>query len=140
MRLATLVTVVCLAVLDVVFGLPVDVEVGARQAFPPGIQMWASADFTGKFIHFTSPQIAFDRCYDITAQFPPGTSGGLMSVKADHKNFCTLYPNKVCDPGNGSDDDRLWVEGSYYDLSGSDYGWGDRAASFSCTLCTSCGN
>jgi len=115
-------------------------EPAARDTYPPGIQMWSGADFTGHYVHYTAPAIAFDTCYIITAQFPPGTPDGLNSVAADHKNFCTLYPNTVCDPGDGSDNDRLWVEGSYYDLGGAEEGWGDRAASFSCSLCTTCGN
>ena len=57
-------------------------------------------------------------------------------------NACTdrSISNKNCNPGSGSDNDRLWVIGSYYDLSNPEYGWGERAQSFSCTSCPTCGN
>jgi hypothetical protein len=97
------------------------------------------------------------RTDDITSRFPPNTAGGLTSVKADAKNRCKLYPsvlapvygiavsltklrNTSCNPGSGNDEDELWVEGSYYDLSQPEYGWGDRAKSFKCVLCANCGN
>jgi len=48
--------------------------------------------------------------------------------------------NKVCDPGDGLDEDRLWVGGQYHDLGGAEIGWGDKAQSFSCRYCPDCGN
>jgi len=63
--------------------------------------------------------------------------GGSSSLEA---TMLTRTRNKVCNPGSGSDADRLWVIGSYYDLSNPEYGWGERAQSFSCKSCPNCRN
>jgi len=65
MKTPAIIAAVFAVVIDSVIGVPVDAAVGSgivQRTAPPGIQMWSQAEYTGHFVHYTAPQIAYGQC------------------------------------------------------------------------------
>ncbi|KUI68054.1 hypothetical protein VM1G_03608 [Cytospora mali] len=94
-----------------------------------GLTAWSDANFAGVEHQY---DVAWNTCISIAAQFPFNQSAGVSSVKANAGNWCVMYPNTDCNPGQGRDNDTLVVVGSYYDLNDPEEHWDNLPQSFSC--------
>ncbi|KAG8164272.1 hypothetical protein KVR01_006190 [Diaporthe batatas] len=95
----------------------------------PGLTAWSDANFAGTSHQYN---VSWDTCVSIAAQFPFAQPGGVSSLAANEGNWCTVYPNTDCNPGQGNANDTLNVVGSYYDLANPEDAWDNLAQSFSC--------
>ncbi|CAN8104150.1 unnamed protein product [Discula destructiva] len=94
-----------------------------------GLTAWSEANFSGTKYQYN---VAWNICVSMAGQFPYNQPNGVSSIAANADNWCTVYPNTVCDPGQGRANDTLYLIGSYYDLAGSEEMWDDYPQSFSC--------
>ncbi|KKY32510.1 hypothetical protein UCDDA912_g07526 [Diaporthe ampelina] len=90
-----------------------------------GLTAWSNADFAGKSHQYN---VSWDTC----TQFPFNQPDGVSSLAANDGNWCTVYPNADCNPGEGNANDTLNVVGSYYDLANPEDAWDNLPQSFSC--------
>ncbi|KAH8759910.1 hypothetical protein F5883DRAFT_524833 [Diaporthe sp. PMI_573] len=121
----------CLSVL-VATSLPCLVTALACRRSPEctaGLTAWSDANFAGRSYQYN---VSWDTCISIAAQFPYAQPDGVSSLAAKEGNWCTVYPNTDCSPGQGNANDTLNVVGSYYDLANPEDAWDNLPQSFSC--------
>ncbi|POS75048.1 hypothetical protein DHEL01_v206553 [Diaporthe helianthi] len=95
----------------------------------PGLTVWSDANFAGTSIQ---DNVSWETCVSIAAQFPFAQPDGVSSLAANEGNWCIVYPNTDCNPGEGNANDTLNVVGSYYDLANPEDAWDNLPQSFSC--------
>ncbi|ROW04162.1 hypothetical protein VSDG_00923 [Cytospora chrysosperma] len=126
MKAQQLITFMGMAFSAVVSALPSQRSTSACTA---GLTAWSDANFAGTSHQYN---VAWDTCISMAAEFPYNQAAGVSSVKANTGNWCTMYPNTDCNPGQNRANDTLDVIGSYYDLADPEESWDNLPQSFSC--------